>query len=96
MTDPAQLVLLAMASLVLPGLLAFFAAKRLGLQIVWAALILGAGLGIYGWIETREPLFGAAAMRRSVSIYFVLLPGFVGITLGAAIGALVGRFRQPH
>ena len=94
MTDPTQLVLLALGARVVPGLLAFFSARHFGLQIVWAALILGAVMGVYGWVETREPLFGEAAMRRSVSIYFVLLPGFVGIVLGAAIGALVGRFRS--
>ena len=86
-----NLVLLAMAAMILPGALAWLAARRMGINILWAALIAGAIIGIVGWFLTREPLFGEAALRRSITIYFVLLPGFVGMVLGAAAGAISDR-----
>lgn len=84
-------LLMTMAAMFLPGLLAFWLAARRGIAVLWAALIAGAMLGIFGWIVTREPLFGEAAFQRHVTIYFILLPAFVSLTLGAAIGALWGR-----
>ena len=92
--NPNMLVLLATAAFLLPTAVAFAAGRRFGIQILWAALIAGALLGIFGWIVTRDPLFGEAAMRRSITIYFVLLPGFVGLVLGAIGGAMNGRFGQ--
>ncbi|MDO5706323.1 MAG: hypothetical protein Q4G49_14830 [Paracoccus sp. (in: a-proteobacteria)] len=92
--NPGYLVTLATAAMILPGLIAWFAARRMGLGILWAALIAGVILGIAGWFITREPLFGDAEIRRSITIYFVLLPGFVGMVLGAGVGAVADKFRH--
>ncbi|MDO5630335.1 MAG: hypothetical protein Q4G22_00700 [Paracoccus sp. (in: a-proteobacteria)] len=91
--NPGYLVTLATVSLIVPGLVAWLAARRMGLGILWAALIAGAILGLAGWFITREPLLGDAEIRRSVAIYFVLLPGFVGMVLGAGAGAVADKFR---
>lgn len=91
MLDPLPLMGLALAAFLLPGALAFWAGRRHGINVLWAAMIAGAVIGIAGWIVTRQPLYGDAAISRSIAIYFALLPGFVGLVLGAAMGALAGR-----
>ncbi|MDO5647883.1 hypothetical protein [Paracoccus sp. (in: a-proteobacteria)] len=93
MTDPAVLMGLALTAFLVPGAVAYVAARRFGLMILWAALIAGGLLGVVGWIITREPLYGADALQRSIRIYFMLLPGFVGVVLGAVWGALSWRAR---
>lgn len=91
MPDPLPLMGLALAAFLLPGALAFWAGRRNGIGILWAAMIAIAVICIAGWIVTRQPLYGEAAVSRSIAIYFALLPGFVGLVLGAAMGALAGR-----
>ena len=91
MLDPLPLMALALGAFVLPGALAFWLGRRNGIGVLWAAMIVGAIVCVAGWIVTREPLRGDAAIARSVAIYFALLPGFVGLVLGAATGALSGR-----
>lgn len=90
----AKVMLLTALALVVPGAVAFLLARRHGLAVLWATLIAGALLGIAGWIWTRAPAMGDDAIDRSITIYFVLLPGFVSLVLGAAAGALAGKERD--
>lgn len=88
MIDPALLIAYALAAFVLSGALTWWLGRRYGIGVLWGTLIVGAIIGIVGWVLTRQPLYGEAAIGRSISIYFILLPGFVGLVLGAAIGVL--------
>lgn len=90
----ADVMILTLAALVVPAAVAFWLARRHGLGVLWATLIAGALLGIAGWIWTRAPALGDDAIDRSITIYFILLPGFVSLVLGAAAGALAGRDRD--
>ena len=94
--DPGPLLALALTAFLLPGALAFWLGRRHGIGVLWAALIVGAIIGIAGWIVTRQPLYGEAAISRSITIYFAILPGFVGLVLGAAMGALAAPRPDPH
>ncbi|MFV0293412.1 MAG: hypothetical protein ACK5II_09460 [Paracoccus sp. (in: a-proteobacteria)] len=82
-----SLILPMIVAFVLPGLVAWLLGRRYGLGVVWAALIAGAVVGIYGWINTRTPLPQDAAREQAVLIFFMLLPGFVSLVLGGLIGA---------
>lgn len=90
----SDLLILSLVALILPGVITFFLAHRYGLAVLWAALIAGAILGIVGWIWTRTPVLGDDAISRSITIYFIMLPGFVSLVLGAAAGALAGKGRH--
>lgn len=91
MVEPLPLMALALAAFLIPGALAWWLARRNGIGVLWAALIVGAVICIVGWIVTRQPLYGDAAIARSIAIYFAVLPGFVGLVLGAALGFLSGH-----
>lgn len=94
MVDPVPLMALALAVFVLPGLLSWWLARRYGIGVLWAALIVGAILCVVGWIDTQEPRYMADAIARQIMIYMILLPGFVGLVLGAAIGVMGHRRDQ--
>lgn len=86
--NPAILTLGAFAALALAGVLGWLAARRGGIRVLWVVLALGAVIAVAGWLVTRQPLVGDAAIRRQIVIYFMMLPGFVGLVIGAAIGTL--------
>ncbi len=89
-----ELLLPTLAAFILPGLVSWLLSRRYGLGVVWAALIAGLIIGIFGWIKTREPQFEEAARQQAVLVYFLLLPGFVSLVTGAAIGAWQHRARS--
>lgn len=96
MTD---FLLLALAAPAIAGVIAWALGRRIGLNALWAALTVGAVTGLIGWFLTRDPVYGQAALERSVMIYFTLLPGFIGLVMGAIIGAWQHRAEKaplPH
>lgn len=93
--DIARLVLMAAVIFAMSAGGGYLLARRHGAPVIWGALILGAVACVIGWLMTRTPLFGAAALRQSILIYFILLPSYVALTGGALIGALRGRLTNP-
>ena len=70
----------------LPGLLAWWAARRLGLAGLMGALALCAVLAIVGWNLTLDVLTGDDQLRRAGIIFFIVVPGVVSLILGAIAG----------
>ncbi|MFI0395482.1 hypothetical protein [Paracoccus jiaweipingae] len=81
-------------ALSLPGILGFFAARKWGVAVVWWLLIAGAVLGVWGWLNTREPALGDDFAPRHILIFFVLLPGYVSVVGGAAAGVMAHLARR--
>lgn len=86
-----DLMLPSLAAFILPGLLAWFLARRHGLAVFWASLIAGALVMIYGWITARPDIAPELAGRHTLTIYFILLPAFMSMVLGAIVGAWQNR-----
>lgn len=90
-----ELVLIAPAAAAIAALAAWWLGRRIGLNALWIALAIGAITGLIGWFLTRTPAVGEAALHRSILIYFTLLPGFIGLVMGAIMGAWQHRAAQP-
>lgn len=82
-----NLILLSLVAFTLPGLVAWRLARRRGLAVFWASLALGALVMIYGWLTANPDIAAETAGRHTLVIYFVLLPGFMSMVLGAVLGA---------
>ncbi len=89
-----DLILPTVAAFTLPGLVAWALARRHGLGVFWASLIAGAVVMVYGWLVSRPDIAADAAGQRVLLIYFVLLPGFMSLVLGAIVGAWQHRMRM--
>lgn len=87
-----NLMLPSVAAFILPGLLAWFLARRHGLGVFWVSLIIGALVMLYGWITARPDIAPELAGLHTLVIYFILLPGFMSMVLGAIVGAWQHRF----
>lgn len=87
-----DLILPSIAAFTVPGLLAWFLARRHGLGVFWASLIAGALVMIYGWINARPDIAPELAGQKTLLIYFILLPGFMSLVLGAIVGAWQHRY----
>lgn len=88
-----NLILLSLAAFTLPGIAAWFLGRRHGLGVFWASLIVGALVMVYGWITARPGIAAETAGRYTLTIYFVLLPAFMSLVLGAIVGAWQHRMR---
>ena len=60
---------------------------------IWASLIVGALVMIYGWVTARPDIAPETAGQHTLTIYFVLLPAFMSLVLGAILGAWQHRMR---
>lgn len=81
-------------ALAVPGTLTFLAARKWGLVVVWGVLVAGAVVGIWGWLQTREPAMGDDFAPRHILIFFILLPGYVSMVTGAAAGLVTYLSRR--
>ena len=88
-----DLILPTTAAFILPGILAWYLGRRHGLGVLWASLIVGALVMIYGWITARPDIAPEIAGQHTITIYFVLLPAFMSLVLGAILGAWQHRMR---
>ena len=88
-----DLILPSTAAFILPGIVAWYLGRRHGLGVFWASLIVGALVMIYGWITARPDITPEMAGRHTLTIYFVLLPAFMSLVLGAILGAWQHRMR---
>ncbi|SFA55916.1 hypothetical protein SAMN04487972_11456 [Paracoccus halophilus] len=87
MDSPLDLILPTLAAFTLPGIAAWYLARRHGLAVFWASLIAGALIMLYGWFTARPTLAPDVASRHTLVIYFVLLPAFMSMVFGAIVGA---------
>lgn len=76
----------AALAVTIPGFLAWAAARRFGLSGLMGALVICGVGAIVGWLLTRDVLTGDPHLRRSGMIFFVIVPGFVSLVLGAVAG----------
>ncbi|WP_374637407.1 hypothetical protein [Paracoccus sp. (in: a-proteobacteria)] len=88
-----NLILLSLAAFTLPGIVAWYIGRRHGLGVFWASLVVGALVMVYGWITARPDIPPELASRYTLTIYFVLLPTFMSLVLGAILGAWQHRLR---
>ena len=88
-----NLILLSLAAFTLPGIVAWYIGRRHGLGVFWASLVVGALVMVYGWITARPDIAPELASRYTLTIYFVLLPTFMSLVLGAILGAWQHRLR---
>ncbi len=82
-----DLLLPSLAAFLVPGLLAWFLARRRGLGVFWVSLVIGALVMLYGWITANPNIAPEAAGRHALTIYFILLPSFMSLVLGSIVGA---------
>lgn len=87
-----NLMLWSLVAFTLPGMLTWFLARRQGLGVFWASLVAGALVMFYGWLTARPDIAPEIAGRHTLAIYFLLLPGFMSMVLGAILGAWRHRF----
>lgn len=88
-----DLILPTLAAFTLPGIAAWYLGRRYGLGVFWASLIVGALVMIYGWVTARPDIAPETAGQHTLTIYFVLLPAFMSLVLGAILGAWQHRMR---
>ena len=88
-----DVIISVLAAFTLPGLAAWLLARRHGLGVFWASLIVGALVMIYGWVTARPDIAPETAGQHTLTIYFVLLPAFMSLVLGAILGAWQHRMR---
>ena len=88
-----DLILPTLAAFTLPGIAAWYLGRRHGLGVFWASLVVGALVMVYGWITARPGIAPELASRYTLTIYFVLLPAFMSLVLGAILGAWQHRMR---
>ena len=93
MDSMLNLILLSLAAFTLPGIVAWYIGRRHGLRVFWASLVVGALVMVYGWITARPGIAPELASRYTLTIYFVLLPTFMSLVLGAILGAWQHRLR---
>ncbi|HRM73524.1 MAG TPA: hypothetical protein PLI13_02270 [Paracoccus sp. (in: a-proteobacteria)] len=93
MDSMLNLILLSLAAFTLPGIVAWYIGRRHGLRVFWASLVVGALVMVYGWITARPGIAPELASRYTLTIYFVLLPAFMSLVLGAILGAWQHRMR---
>ena len=82
-----DLIFPVLAAFTLPGLAAWLLGRRHGLGVFWISLIAGALVMLYGWFTARPALAPEVAGQHTLVIYFLLLPGFMSLVLGAILGA---------
>lgn len=82
-----EVTIAVLAAFTLPGLAAWLLARRHGLGVFWVSLIMGALVMLYGWFTARPALAPEVAGQHTLVIYFLLLPGFMSLVLGAILGA---------
>ncbi len=90
-----SLILASLAAFTLPGLMGWVLARRRGLQVFWGSLIFGALVMLYGWVTARPTLSPEVAGMHTIVIYFLLLPAFMSLVLGAILGAWQHRQAMP-
>ncbi len=93
MDSMLNLILLSLAAFTLPGIVAWYIGRRHGLGVFCASLVVGALVMVYGWITARPGIAPELASRYTLTIYFVLLPAFMSLVLGAILGAWQHRMR---
>ena len=95
MDSVLNLILMSLVAFTVPGILAWRLARRAGLRVVWLSLIVGALVMLYGWVTARPTLTPEVAGMHTIVIYFLLLPAFMSLVLGAILGAWQHRQAMP-
>ncbi|MFO1139899.1 MAG: hypothetical protein U1E41_12585 [Paracoccus sp. (in: a-proteobacteria)] len=95
MDSVLNLILMSLVAFTVPGILAWRLARREGLRVVWLSLIVGALVMLYGWWTANPNIAPVTAGRHTLVIYFLLLPSFLSMVLGAVLGAWQHLMRSP-
>lgn len=85
------LLLAALVALAVPGLLGYALTRRLGVGGLWLVLAGTAAACVAIWMRWQTPSTGWDSTAGALTLVFLILPGIVGIGIGAAMGLARNR-----
>ena len=95
MDSVLNLILMSLVAFTVPGILAWRLARREGLRVVWLQPDHGRAGHALRLVDRQSRYRPVTAGRHTLVIYFLLLPSFLSMVLGAVLGAWQHLMRSP-